>query len=97
MAKRDALTYGQLENLLTELGYHLTPSAVEGHLWTYPEFDAMHYLPAEPEIKTAPSYELIIIRKVSVEKGIIEPDDFEELLEKVRQQAHQSPISLDAA
>jgi hypothetical protein len=97
MANHDILTYGQLEYLLKELGYHPAPSAVEGHVWKYPEFDAIQYLPNVPETKTAPSYELITIRKVSVEKGIIEAEDFEALLDRVRQQAAIMPARLDAA
>ena len=97
MSKSEFLTYSQLETILRELGYRSTPSADKaGYFWTYPEFDAIKYLPAAPETKTAPSYELITIRKVSVEKGIIEPDDFEKLLEKVRQHALE-PANLDAA
>jgi hypothetical protein len=98
MSKDSSLTYGQLEAVLQELGYRPTPTADKaGYYWNYPEFDAIKYLPAVPKTKTAPSYELITIRKVSIEKGIIEAEDFETLLDRVLLQPADTPASLDAA
>ena len=86
--RNNTLSYRQLEYLLTELGYHLTPTAdPEIRVWTNPEFDAMKYLPASPLDEVARPHYLMIIRRVSIEKGIVEEKEFERLLEKARQYA----------
>jgi len=42
------LTYGQLEYLLGELGYHLTYREGGPRIWENRKFDAVQLLPAEP-------------------------------------------------
>lgn len=92
-----ALTYGQLEYLLTELGYRLRPSQEQGRLWENTEFDAIKYLPAAPSDETARPHHLITIRKVSLEKGIVAEKDFDHLLEMAGQYASDSAVSHSAA
>ncbi|HLK58598.1 MAG TPA: hypothetical protein VKU00_18655 [Chthonomonadaceae bacterium] len=92
------LTYGQLEYLLTELGYRLTPSPEQGaRLWENPKFDAIKYLPAAPPHELARPHYLMTIRKVSIEKGIVEESDFNRLLEKALQHGLDPTASPSAA
>ena len=74
------LTYGQLEYLLTELGYHLGGQEEGGRIWIDPQYDALKWLPAAPPDEQARIHHLMTVHKVSVEKGIVAEERFQELL-----------------
>jgi hypothetical protein len=98
MTRNSTLTYGQLEYLLTELGYRLTPSAEEdARLWENPQFEAVKYLPVAPADTPARMHHLLTIRKVSIEKSIVEEKEFDRLLEKASRKEPEPTASHDAA
>lgn len=91
-------TYGQLEFLLTEMGYKQYPSTdPELALWKNHETDTLQILPVNRQDKPAPTSDFAGIRKISIERGIIEPEEFEALLEKARLLNVEPPSSPDAA
>jgi len=92
-----SLTYGQLEYLLKELGYHLNQVQSGPRVWENPSFDAVKLLPEESPDKPARLHHLLTVRKVSVEKGIVDEATFAALLEKAqRHDIHPAP-NRDAA
>jgi hypothetical protein len=78
----EPLTYGQLEFLLTELGYRLLHASGEPRVFRNSDFDAVSVLPLAPPDEIARPHHLINLRKVSVEKGIVDEPTFDALLVK---------------
>lgn len=94
---RDALTYGQLEYLLTELGYHLGGREEGGRIWIHPQYDALKWLPAASPQEQARVHHVITVHKVSVEKGIVDEERFQELLTRATQHSAELITSHNAA
>jgi len=92
----NSLTYAQLEHLLTELGYHLGGRDVGGRIWTHPQYDALKWLPAAPPQEHARVHHVMTVHRVSIEKGIVDEERFQELLAKAAQYAVE-PVSTDDA
>jgi hypothetical protein len=76
------LTYAQLKYLMEELGYKQVRTNERAVILENPEFDASQTLPAAKDEDTAPNWHLVTLRKISIEKGIVEEDEFEDLLAK---------------
>lgn len=97
MALYDHLTQGQLDDLLRKLGYQLSETENGPRVWTNSEFDAVMLLPVIPAERPARRHHLMTLRRISVEKGIIESEKFDDLVEQVRQRGHQTIPSHSAA
>src|SRR5258706_13459820 len=97
MRHSDQLTQKQLDYLFTQLGYHLKEVKDGPRLWENPEYDAVMLLPAIAPDKPARLHHLMALRRIAIEKGIIEPEGFDALLEKARQHAPEPFPSHDAA
>lgn len=82
------LTSEQMEVLLQLLGYQPFPSKGPQRVFGNRDFDAVQFLPAVGKEPYARVEHLITLRKISVEKGIVDEETFEDLLEKARQ--HQT-------
>ena len=80
--RAEPLTYRQLEFLLSELGYHLLRAEGEPRVFRNPDFNAVSVLPAAPPEEAARPHHLITLRKVSIEKGIVDEPTFDALLAK---------------
>ena len=93
----NVLTYGQLEYLLTELGYQLGGREEGGRIWIHPQYDALKWLPAAPPQEPARIHHVMTVHKVSVEKGIIDEDRFQELLTRAAQNGVEPVTSQDVA
>ena len=93
----NSLTYGQVEYLLTELGYHLGGQEEGGRIWVNPKFDALKWLPVAPLQEQARVHHIMTIHKVSVEKGIVNEEQFGELMTRARQFGLETVASHDAA
>ena len=90
-------TYGQLEFLLTEMGYKQYPSTnPEWALWKNHETDTSQILPVNRQNQLAPTPDFAGIRKLSIERGIVEPEEFDALLQKAQQHATEPTHSQDA-
>lgn len=97
MIQSDQLTQGQLDYLFTQLGYRLTEVEKGPRVWQNPEHDAVMLLPAIPPDKPARQHHLLTLRRIAIEKGIVEPDVFDALLEKARQYTPKTVTGQDAA
>lgn len=94
MMRDERLTYRQFEFLLTELGYSPARTAeAEGRVWKNEPFDALKYLPRASPEEQVPYAHLVTLRKVSVEKGIVEEEEFNRLLETARQREAMPAVS----
>jgi hypothetical protein len=93
--QHETMTYAQLDDLFTQLGYRLMPRNEGGpRVWENPKFDAVQLVRnASPNEKVAPHY-LLTLRKISIEKGIVEEEEFEEKLNKI---LHTSSETRNAA
>ncbi len=90
--KDKTLTYGQLEYLLTELGYHFSHKVDQGRIWVNPEYDALKFLPDMSSEEPVRIHHLMTVHKIVIEKGIVEEDKFQELLNRAAQYGVE-PIS----
>ena len=80
------LTTEQFERLFERLGYHLAPSGGGPRVFENPEYDAVQLLPAVGKEPYARVEHVMTLRRIAVEKGIVEEATFDELLNEVRQQ-----------
>jgi hypothetical protein len=83
----EKITYAQLERLLNNIGYRQVPSPPDARVFAYPEYDAVSVLPCADETEWARPHHLITLRKVAVERGIVDDKTFEKLLNEVRQES----------
>ncbi|HLK61373.1 MAG TPA: hypothetical protein VKU00_32790 [Chthonomonadaceae bacterium] len=97
MIPSDQLTQEQLDYLFTQLGYHLTEVENGPRVWKNPKFDAVMLLPMIAPEKPARRHHLMTLRRIAIEKGIVEPEAFDALLEKARQQQPAPNASSTAA
>ncbi|HLK60342.1 MAG TPA: hypothetical protein VKU00_27520 [Chthonomonadaceae bacterium] len=93
----NTLTSEQMETLLLSLGYKLYPSKGPQRVFENREFDAIQLLPPAGKEPYARLEHLMTLRKVSVEKGIVDEETFEALLEKARQRQPEPTASPTAA
>lgn len=84
------ITSEQMENLLKLLGYQQYPSKGPQRVFENRDFDAVQILPAAGKETYARIEHLMTLKKISVEKGIVDEATFEELLKKVCQQESES-------
>ena len=91
------LTSEQMEALLLSLGYQSYPSKGPQRVFENRQFDAVQLLPPAGKEPYARLEHLMTLRKVSVEKGIVDEQTFDELLEKARQPQTESAASHSAA
>ena len=97
MMRDECLTHRQFEYLMAELGYSPVQVAEPtGRFWQNEDFDALKYLPKASPDELVPRHHLITLRKVSVEKGMVEEEEFERLL-KMAQQSEVMPAISHAA
>jgi hypothetical protein len=97
MRHSEQLTQRQLDYIFTQLGYHLTEVKDGPRLWKNPEFDAVMLLPAIAPDQPVRQHHLMTLRRIAIEKGIIEPEGFDTLLEKARQHTPEPLPTHDAA
>jgi hypothetical protein len=96
MKVSDTLTQAQLDYLFRQLGYRLTEVKDGPRVWKNLEYDAIMLLPEiAPEQPARPHY-LLTLRRIAIEKGIVEPEVFDALLEKARQHQEESVGSQSA-
>ncbi len=86
------LTTEQFARLFERLGYHLVPSDSGNgpRVFENPEFDAVQFLPAAGKEPYARVEHLMTLRRIAVEKGIVDETTFEELLNEVHQQSSET-------
>jgi len=92
MKLSDPLSQEQLDYLFTQLGYQLTAVKDGPRVWKNTEFDAVMLLPVLSPEQPARMHHLLALRRIAIEKGIVEPDAFDALLEQARQYRNE-PIS----
>lgn len=97
MKSFEQMTQGQLDFLFEQLGYKRRIVENGPYVWENREFDAMLLLPAIPADQPARYYHLRTLRLNAIEKGIVEPEQFEALLEKARALNAEPAHSQDAA
>src|SRR5258708_1354956 len=97
MNPSEPLTQEQLNYLFTQLGYHLTEVEKGPRVWENPEYDAVMLLPAVAPEQPARRHHVMTLRRIAIEKGIVEPEAFDALLEKARQHTPKAVASQDAA
>jgi hypothetical protein len=83
----EQITYAALERLLSKLGYHQVPSPPEARVFAFPAYDAVSVLPCADESEWARPHHLVTLRRVAVEKGIVDSKTFDEMLNDVRHEA----------
>ena len=94
MTSFEQMTQGQMNYLLERLGYCLTMIENGPYRWENSQHDAVMLLPAlSPECPARPHH-LQTLRHIAIGKGIVEPEEFDALMQEARQ--HQ-PESLVAA
>lgn len=93
----NSLNYAQLEYLLTELGYRLGGRDEGGRIWIHPEFEALQWLPAAPPQEQARVHHVMTVHRLSVEKGIVDEERFQELYSRATQFGKEHVTSHDAA
>lgn len=86
----EQITYAQLEQLLSELGYREMPTDEDARVFVNIEYDAISILPCAKGEETARPHHLITLRKVAVEKGIVDAETFEQKLKEARQQSDEA-------
>lgn len=91
------LTYAQLKYLMQELGYKQLPAQERAIIFENPDFDASQILPLAKDEDTAPNYHLLTLRYISIEKGIVDEDTFEDLLAKAYCYSSENAADRDAA
>ena len=79
------LTQGQLDYIFIQLGYHLTEVENGPRIWENSEFDAVMILPVIAPDKPARIHHLRSLRTIAIQKGIVEPEIFDALLDQARQ------------
>ena len=84
------ITSEQMEALFLLLGYQLRPVKGPCRIFENKEFDALQLLPEAGKEPNARIEHLMTLRKISIEKGIVDEDTFEELLEQVRRQPSET-------
>lgn len=97
MKLSDPLTQEQLDYLFTRLGYRLREVKDGPRVWENPEYDAVTLLPVLSPEQPARLHHLLALRRIAIEKGIVEPDDFDALLEQARQYPQEPVGSHNAA
>jgi predicted RNA binding protein YcfA (HicA-like mRNA interferase family) len=80
----ETLTSEQMEKLLTQLGYRLSPSKGPQRVFENPEYDAVMLLPPADKEKYARMEHLMTLRRIAIEKGIVDETTFERLLSEVQ-------------
>ncbi len=83
------LTYAQLERLLNELGYREVPTEEDARVFVNQEYDAVSVLPCAGGGDTARPHHLITLRKVAIERGIVDAETFANKLSEARQQSSE--------
>jgi predicted RNA binding protein YcfA (HicA-like mRNA interferase family) len=94
------LTSEQMERLLERLGYHLMPSKGAQRVFENPKFNAVQILPPAGQEPYSRVEHLMTLRKVSIEKGIVDTEAFDALLEQLQQddsRKAETPQSIAAA
>ncbi len=87
------ITYGDLEWLLTEVGFRAGSTTGHHRLFEYPTFDSVIVLPGRrPDESVAPAH-LVAVRKNLTEKGIIEASTFDAML-ATRAKMDDQPVLL---
>jgi hypothetical protein len=77
------ITSEQMEELLKLSGYQLYPSKGPQRVFENKEYDAVQILPPAGQEPYARSEHLMTLRKVSIEKGIVDAETFDAYLERV--------------
>ena len=79
---RSTVTFSQVRRVLTDLGFQLTRRRPNVVGLEHPESDTLFlFRPYKDTDRVTPA-EVVIVRKMLDEKGLLEPDAFEELLTK---------------
>jgi len=91
------LTTEQMETLLRSLVYQLYPSKGPQRVFENRQYDAIQLLPPAGKEPYARVEHLMTLRKVSVEKGIVDEETFEKLLEDAYRQQPEPTASPTAA
>ena len=76
----------QMDQLLTKLGYVLVPSEGKQRVYENFQFDAIMLLPPQGKEKFARLEHLMTLRRIAVEKGIVEEAEFDRLLDNIQYQ-----------
>lgn len=95
--RSSSVTSEQMEALLLLLGYQRRPSKGPQRVFENREYDAVQLLPPEGREPYARIEHLMTLRRVSIEKGIIDEQGFEALLDQVSQEHVEKAVSHSAA
>lgn len=80
----ETLTSEQMEKLLMLLGYHLSPSKGPQRVFENPTYDAVMLLPPAGKEKYARVEHLMTLRRIALEKGIVDEATFKRLLDQAQ-------------
>ena len=80
----ETFTSEQMENLLKELGYHISGSKGPQRVFENSEYDAVMFLPPAGKEPYARVEHLMTLRRIAIEKGIVDEPTFDHLLAKVQ-------------
>jgi hypothetical protein len=75
------ITYGELDSLLGRLGFVPVSTSGPQKVFENPAFDALVVLPPAGADESVRPHHLVSVRKLVVEKGIVDSDTFERLIE----------------
>jgi hypothetical protein len=77
----NALSYGELEAMLRQLGFELVPSSGPETVFENSTFDALIVLPPFSAAEPVRPHHLATVRTLVIEKGIADREGFDRLLE----------------
>lgn len=90
MMDHETITSEQLERLLLRLGFSRSPSEGPQRVFENPEFDAVLLLPKAGSEPLARIEHLLTLRKVAEERGIVDANTFDTLLDEVDKESSDS-------
>ena len=75
-------TYCELEQMLQEMGFVPILTTGTHRPYRHPETDTVVVLPDHDDTESVVPIQMVAIRRTVLERGVIEEDDFDMLLEK---------------
>lgn len=79
--KNHRITYGELDGVLERLGFHPVPTSGPQKVFENQAFDALVVLPPEEMDQSVRPHHWVAIRKLVIEKGIVDSTALERLIE----------------
>ena len=76
----DSVTFAQLDSVLEQLGFRKSPVAESHVAYRHAESETVLYLPSHRGTDPVPLGSLIGMRKVLIDRGVVEAERLEEML-----------------